>query len=228
MSRSIAASGSTAAVASPDLIVADIVDGLRTGRYSPGQRLIEPDLMQRYQVSRGSVREALRRLAAERVVDIQMHRGAIIRLLSRDEMIEVLQLIGALGELAMKLAAERVRLGENCDAFKRAYRELMGLKNASDFLAVVQGREAFFGAIVALSGNRELVRTWPAGQMQTTRLQVWDTVIRERLFDDYREIGEGILKGDGARAAKAMSAHINAAIRAIRKLPDQAFAGIGK
>ena len=75
---------------SPELIFREIVQGLYNGTYVPGQRLVEVDLTQRWGVSRGTVREALNRLAAEGIVVLNRHRGAAIRVLNRAEMQDIL------------------------------------------------------------------------------------------------------------------------------------------
>ena len=224
-SRATVVQTSGGMVSSPDMIVVDILDGLRTGRCFPGQRLVEPDLMQRYHVSRGSVREALRRLEAEGVVNIQLHRGALIRLLSRSEMLEILQLVEVLGGLSTRLAAENVGSGKGRETFKRVFKTLMALEHGSDFLAIVRAREAFFEVIGRLSGNRELLRVWPAAPLQIARLQVRDSFIdiEARRFEEYRRIGEAILKGDSPQAEKAMREHVSVSIRAFKKLPSEAF-----
>ena len=63
-------------LSSPDQVVAALIRGLQAGRYVPGQRLIEADLTKELKVSRGPVREALKRLAAEGLVSLIPHRGA--------------------------------------------------------------------------------------------------------------------------------------------------------
>ena len=64
----------------PRVVFEGIVRGLYEGRYVAGQRLVEADIVQTFDVSCGSVREALNRLAAEGTVVLEPHRGARIRL----------------------------------------------------------------------------------------------------------------------------------------------------
>ena len=59
-------------MSSPDSVAATLLDGIKSGRYVPGQRLIEADLTAELDVSRGPVREALKRLAAEGVTDKEL------------------------------------------------------------------------------------------------------------------------------------------------------------
>lgn len=56
-----------------------------SGRLAPGERLVEQQLCQALDVSRTSLREALRQLEAERLVEIVPHRGAVVALLTSDE-----------------------------------------------------------------------------------------------------------------------------------------------
>jgi len=62
-------------------------DAIRDGQFSSGQRLIEADLMQTFNVTRGPLRESLRRLSSEGVVDIVPNRGAVVRSFSRQGVI---------------------------------------------------------------------------------------------------------------------------------------------
>ena len=61
-------------------------------RLGPGSRLIENDLTQRFDVSRGPIREALRRLAAEGLIEHVPNRGGMVRRLSRTEMREFFEI----------------------------------------------------------------------------------------------------------------------------------------
>src|SRR5260370_12580628 len=88
------------AVSASDRIVSDVVRGLYDGRYAPGQRLVEPDLMQKYGVSRSTVREAINRLSAVGVAASHPFRGAQIRQLSRREARDILLILELMVGLA--------------------------------------------------------------------------------------------------------------------------------
>src|SRR5208337_5570820 len=89
--------------------VAFIVERLRedilAGRLAPGSRLVECDLTARFAVSRGPVREALRRLAAEGLIEHWPHRGAVVRRLSGRTIRELFQIRMELEALAARLAS---------------------------------------------------------------------------------------------------------------------------
>ena len=87
------------------------VDTLRraimAGEITGGTRLIQQDIAGELRISTTPVREALRVLAAEGLVEFDPHRGAVVREIDDDEMREVIWLRGLLEPEAMRLAADR-------------------------------------------------------------------------------------------------------------------------
>src|SRR6266478_1264515 len=78
------------------------------GRLQPGTELAEVALSEQLGVSRGPIREAIGRLAAEGLVTVRPRRGAIVRSLSPEELIESYQVREALEVLAVRLAVPRM------------------------------------------------------------------------------------------------------------------------
>lgn len=79
-----------------------------TGKISSGTRLVQLDLAASLQVSTTPVREALRDLAAEGLIRLDPHRGAIVRELSENEVEEIYLIRRLLEPEAMRLAVERI------------------------------------------------------------------------------------------------------------------------
>src|SRR5690606_33651296 len=81
-----------------------IVDSLRraiiAGELAPGARLVERDLCDRFAVSRGSVREALRQLAAEGLVRHELHRGPTVEVIDELDVADLYRVRGCLEGLA--------------------------------------------------------------------------------------------------------------------------------
>ena len=102
----VAASQATGAKSpsSSDKVVETILQRLLSGLFVPGQRLVEVELASQCGVSRGSVREAFKRLSAQGVITLSPHRGACIRQLTRQEVIDILQIQTALAGLGASLA----------------------------------------------------------------------------------------------------------------------------
>src|SRR5258707_3879462 len=80
----------------PDIVVNAIIRGVHAGRLVPGQRLVEADLTPNLGVSRGPVREALKRLAAEGIVTLNRHRGAFLPATTCAEAHDTLMLLQSL------------------------------------------------------------------------------------------------------------------------------------
>ncbi|MCA1647202.1 MAG: GntR family transcriptional regulator [Chloroflexi bacterium] len=78
-----------------------LMEDIQSGRIRPGERLREAELAERYGVSRGPVREAVRALEGQRLVSFRPNRGAILTLLSRVELEEIYDVVLALEKLAL-------------------------------------------------------------------------------------------------------------------------------
>src|SRR5262245_1347205 len=87
-----------------------IVNALEAQSIVPAQRLVEADLAAQFGVGRNSVREALQRLAAEGIVELQRHKGAVVRSLSLQDTLDVLdvaeRMTGLLARAAVRGAAD--------------------------------------------------------------------------------------------------------------------------
>src|SRR5947209_20169009 len=77
-------------------------------RLQPGTELQEVALSEELGVSRGPIREAIGRLAAEGLVTVRPRRGALVRSLSKDEFLELYQVREALEMMAVRLAVPRL------------------------------------------------------------------------------------------------------------------------
>lgn len=212
-------------MSSPDYIVSEIVRGLYAGRFVPGQRLIEADLTREFKVSRGSIREALKRLAAEGVVSLNLHRGAYIRALSRSEVSEVLAVMEVLTGLAARLAAERVDDEGNRARMREAMADLAAAARG-DFFEFVRARNRFYRALMRIGSNRELSRLLPSMQVHLVRTQFrpYSAVPEEQRLEEYERIAEAVLAGDPAAAEAATRRHVRNTCELIQRLPDDVFA----
>ncbi|MBL6617595.1 MAG: GntR family transcriptional regulator [Reyranella sp.] len=212
---------------SPDLVVSAIKRGILIGRYVPGQRLIEADLTRDLRVSRGPVREAFKRLAAEGVVALSPHRGAYIRWLTRSEVNDLLQVLNVMIGLAAQLAAMHIGSGDNRQRLAAAFERLDRHGPAGDPVPLAVDRTGFYDAIFDIAGNRELTRMNPVVPTLILRMQVFSYStphFRAHQFADYRLLYDAINRGDARQARRIVERHVRGSQMQIRRLPDEAFA----
>lgn len=211
---------------SPDQITTRLIEGIQAGRYVPGQRLIEADLTAEYGVSRGTVREALSRLAAEGLIHLVPHRGAYIRSLTRTDVNDILLVVERLASLAARLAAEAIGQGRNRADFTRAYEGVVAFRDHIEGLPLAQARTAFYDTLIRIGGNRELARAMPLMHIHLLRMQVQQYMSAEdraQQFTEYDAVAEHILKGDQRQAEAMMRDHLRRTRLRIERLPDEVF-----
>lgn len=213
-------------VSTADQIVAQIVRGLYEGQYVAGQKLTEADLTQRFSVGRGAVREALKRLEAEGLVSVNLHKGASIRALSREDVRDILEVVEALAGLSARLAAERISRADEKKMLRQIMSDLKTLATTDGFEFGRQ-RGRFYLLLAQLAGNRELGRLIPMVHAHLLRVQFRPTYgidAQKQLLDDYERVVDAIVANEGVRAERAMRQHIRNTSRTIQQLPDRYFA----
>jgi DNA-binding GntR family transcriptional regulator len=209
-----------------DYIAESILTGIHEGRYAPGQRLVEADITQELGVSRGPLREAFRRLAADGIVDIQAHRGAAIRRHSRIELGELFRVREVLEGLAARIAAERIDMPGAKQKALATLQRLHGAGPLLDVPDVIEDNESFHRTIFELSGNRFLQRVMTPLQMPTYRaafFRLFRSGNRQRSLAQHIAILEAILAGNPNRAEAEMRNHVRETEELSRKLSDILF-----
>lgn len=92
-----------------DEVVTRLRDAIVEGRLQAGERIPELELCQQFGVSRTPLREALKVLAAEGLVELTQHRGATVKLLTAKDVRDMLDLMGVLEEDAGSSPAAQER-----------------------------------------------------------------------------------------------------------------------
>jgi DNA-binding GntR family transcriptional regulator len=207
-------------------IVERLRDRIRNGHLTPGQRLVEADMQQLFQTSRGPIREAVRRLAAEGLVELRHNSGAMVRALTRNEVSNVFRIREVLEGLAARLAADNVRQGVNA-------RELLKLEVAfhrtfdGSPAAYMHYNDLFHELIVRLSANEQLSQLLRQLHVRVYRLQVEALRSSTSHVNSRREhdaIVRAIVKGNGAEAERIMRNHIRRRLTEIMADASELFA----
>lgn len=197
----------------------EILRGLYEGKYRPGQRLTEAELTREFQVSRSSVREALSRLAAEGVVEIVRHRGAVVRSVSKAEHLEILRVMDSLIGLAARLAAENIEAPGHREAIRQELKRLASPPDNLTTFDFARERNRFYRVLLGVAANSELKRLMSTVHSHAIRLQLSERAI-ERVFAEYIVILAAVLAGDPDGAEAAARAHVASGVAEIGRLPD--------
>ncbi len=188
-----------------DHLMRDILEG----RLAPGERIIETRVAQQYEVSQAPVREALRDLEMFGFIDSSPFRGAVVRKMSPEELVQVYPLRAVLEGLAARDAAARLdqrglsRLQSLVDTMRKAAAR-------GDDDAQIEADFKFHLAIVEASGNWLLRQFWERMRLANTTLL---TVARSRhsmmeIADRHLPVLDALRARDPDAAERAMRQHI--------------------
>lgn len=196
------------AVSACDAVFLGILRALEGRTMVPGQRLVETDLAAAYAVSRNSVREALQRLSSDGIVDLVRNKGAVIRMLSLRDTLDILEVAERISGLLARSAARAVAQGASVQALRRVVKSLSAVVRQDDPEAFAKCRRGFYRTLLELSQSRELQRLVPVLQMPIVYAQYALPNLTQLRLGDYRAIAAAVLEGDEDAADLAAMAHV--------------------
>lgn len=209
-----------------DYVVAEIREGILSGRYAPGQRLIARDLTDDVGYSRGPVREALGRLAAEGLIQLVPNRGAIVRHLTRKQVNDLFAVRKNVEGLAARLAAERIDDGANRATFEKVWEEVRPKGRELPWSTFIRQNRLYHQTIVSIGGNEILSGLIETLQLPVVMLQIGRAMQPEHAavsHQDHVLVAQAILAGEPDAAEQAMRQHLQRSHDWIVTLPDSAF-----
>lgn len=198
---------------------------IRTGRYVPGQRLVEIDIIRQTGASRSRVREALKRLEGEGLVLIEEFRGASVRSSSLDEVRQIYRARMALEGMAAH------DFTSNADPAMR--QRLIALQDELDECVRENSPERFarlntewHRLIVDGSGNRVIADHLQRLNVPIHRLMFESFYGAKRLETanaDHRAIVALVIDGDAEGAEAAMRRHISDGLQTLARIEDEFY-----
>jgi DNA-binding GntR family transcriptional regulator len=173
-----------------------LLDGLVSGRWRPGDRIVERQIAVEFDVSQAPVREALRELEALRLVTSVPNKGARVRNIELDDLMEIYPVRASLEGLAASLAV--VRLDGDVSELQRHADSIRDAADKEDVAEQIRAGVAFHRAIVVSSGNNLLLSVW-----DSLGIEIW-TNLSIRMFrtelhenaDDHGPIVEAFANRD--------------------------------
>ncbi|GIH80836.1 GntR family transcriptional regulator [Planobispora longispora] len=191
-------------------VVDDLRDLILRGRYAPGARLGEVELAETLGVSRTPVREALRRLQAEGLVEVVANRGARVAEHPAGDLETVFELRARIEGLAARQAAA-VATAEDADRLHGIAVALREHAERHDLDAVYRLNADFHQGLVRLGGSAVLAQSLSALIHSPVLLRTYgsfDAEAMRRSADHHIEIAAAVRAGDPDWAEAVMRAHL--------------------
>jgi len=192
-----------------------LVDRVRTliveGQLAPGTRIHEGELGNALGVSRTPLREALKVLASEGLVELVQGRGAVVRKLTGKDVAEMLDVLRALETLAARLAC-RNATDAQIAALRRTHDEMIAFYEAGNRLDYYWRNQAIHAGLADLSGNALLATMHATIQARMKRIRFignedpggWTAAVAE-----HREMIAALEARDEARLAAVVARHLD-------------------
>ncbi|MEM9579284.1 MAG: GntR family transcriptional regulator [Pseudomonadota bacterium] len=190
-----------------------LIAAIRDGVYLPGDRLREEDVGERLTLSRTPVREALRRLEADRIVEHRARIGAVVRKLGHAEVVELYEMRVVLERTAAEMAAKHGAEAE-FDALDDLNHQIAS--ETSDPARAAAINQDFHRGLYLACRNRFLLHAARAlnnallllGPTTLTDEARIDTVVRQ-----HQMIIDALREGDIEGAGAAAEAHLQTSLR---------------
>lgn len=208
----------------PEQIAEKVGNAIIKGSFELGQRIQEQDLAERFQVSRGPIREALRILEKEGMVQILPRRGAQVTQLTIEEVNDVFEVRASLLGLAAKRLAG--------DPTPAALSEIGAKVDAVERISQTPDHDAYVSAVYRLnllvaqaSGNahlRGIMFSLAHQTLRYSRLGLSTPERRRQSAGNWRRLFKAITAGDGAVAQQvAEQLVLQSRDTAVRMLREQ-------
>lgn len=199
----------------------ETIDQLRDlivrGELAPGSRLNERVLTARLGVSRTPLREAIKLLATEGLVDLLPNRGAVVAPIDPARIAETLAVMGALESLAGELACVEAR-DDGIAEIRALHYEMLAMHARRDLDGYFRYNQAIHIKIVEASGNAVLAQTYRQLNANVRRVRYmanlsperWDAAVQE-----HEAILAALSARDAARLKRLLRDHLSAKLATV-------------
>jgi DNA-binding GntR family transcriptional regulator len=213
----MAKSGHLGELKKPDLRTAHstvkglIRDAILSGKLTAGTRLVQTELAESLAVSITPIREALRELASEGLVDFDAYRGAVVHEPTADELDNIYEIRSQLLPLSVRKGVLRITEGELAEA--RELAEQMGEASQADW---VDMNRRFHQVLDGASRNPHLTAILGRlGDLSDLYVNLSVGVRAERRLsagDEHQQLCDAFARGDTERAVEITVRHLRATV----------------
>lgn len=180
------------------------------GAIEPGQKLNERALAEQLRVSRTPLREAIRMLAAEGLVELLPHRGAVAAQLSEQDIVDTFEVIAGLEGQSGQLAAERIAAHE-LNEIRALHFEMLAAHARRDLPTYYRHNASIHDQINAAARNPVLTQTYRNvnARLQALRFRSnFDEAKWQRAVHEHERMVELLQAGDGAGLRRLLVSHL--------------------
>jgi DNA-binding GntR family transcriptional regulator len=206
----------------------DVYDALRqalvSGALRPGERVNEAEIARQMQISRAPIREAIRQLEQEGLLESVPRRGTFVVALSRDDVEEVYTLRADVEARAIRRAIPRLSPGD-LETLATLVETMEAAATAGDVAQLLETDTQFHRVLVEAAGWARLRKIWESLHPQTLTLYTLTTLTDWTPLDHARRhapLLSAIRAGDPDLAAAAIQDHIlSVCAQVMRRLPER-------
>ncbi len=193
-----------------NVVVTRLRDMVIEGLLQPGSRIHEGQLGEQLGVSRTPLREALKVLAMEGLVELVPGRGAMVRALTAKDVQDMLSVLSVLEQLAGTLTCQNASDADIRDV-RQLHDEMMAFYRSGDRLQYFKKNQQIHSALISFTGNASLAMVHEILQSRMRRVRyigdlnddTWSGAV-----SDHEEMIAALESRDGRRLAKALVDHL--------------------
>ena len=193
-----------------DELVARLRNMIVEGELRPGARLPEKELCSQFGVSRTPLREALKVLASDGLVEISPHRGATVVQISRADIEEMFPVMGALEALAGELACANIDAAGIAE-ITALHHQMVAHYHRKERAEYFRLNQQIHERILQAAGNATLsaLHSSLAGRVRRARFMANMSPPRwQQAVDEHEEILAALTQRDGPRLAGILRRHL--------------------
>jgi DNA-binding GntR family transcriptional regulator len=193
-----------------DVQAADVIrEQILNGVLAPGTRLLEIELSERFNLSRGTIRSALQQLTYEGLVVQFPYRGCAVSGLSAQDAWELYTLRSALESLAARLVAEAITQTQ-AEQLTAALQQLISAAERGSWGEVANADFLLHQAIIQFSGHRRLQEQYKIVEQQIRLYIISCNALHPNLdgiVEEHQRLIAAICSGDAATAEQIANEH---------------------
>ncbi|WP_099157040.1 GntR family transcriptional regulator [Virgibacillus ndiopensis] len=195
-----------------------IKNNIINNTYKPSQRLIESQLSEEIGVSRNTIRQILLKLEREKLVVIEKNKGAYIKVLDLEEVLNILEIRELLEALIAKSAVDHITT-DQLDRLNEILSEMEQSIQEERYDDYSKGNRKFHDVIYKASKKPEAVELVKTFKTQLVRHQFRTVLVAGRNFNSFNEhtnIYNALKNGDKKAVEEAIRIHISNVAKTIK------------